>query len=403
MIKKFLQLFGFKFNPKLTPEELENIEKNNKAQPHLIELWATKQFESIYELVNLGITITDKNLKYNIADYVSHLFLNPNQIDNNKDFSTFLKILEKDKNLCDYFFREYADESSSWNSYSASPIERSCASLRYQNKFGFSRKKHENINRFHQIFYQSFQVDFNKEDNPVTFSPIQDSNKLFFKLLFEQLDKGAKCSNMGLPVEFIWAYWKEKNGNIPFHSKKEIEKFSNFSKNFYGHNVYSNLFSDPEVQQKLQTFFFNFTEHQLLKVKEFSDVHKDLVDSLKQDKIKNSQSLSDIADILEMPPILNLHLKMLDSQFQYFKEKKTLSPEYLHYVDEQEKVVLSVIDEFNLMKNINNGDDSQSYCEATLELVKNVHSSLNELINKIELSNIEALAQAHKIESKMKR
>lgn len=402
MIKKFLQLFGFKFNPKLTPEELANIDKNNKAQPHLIELWATDQFESIYELVNLGITITDKNLKYNIANYISHLFLNSNHFNNNKDFSTFLKILEKDKNFCDYFFKEFAEESTSWHSYSSSPIERSCASLRYQNTFSVSRK-HNTVHRFHQIFYESFRVDFNNKDNPVLFSPIQDSNKLFFKILFEQLDKGAKCSNMGLPVEFIWAYWKEKNGNIPFHSKKEIEKFSNFTKNFYGHNVYSQLFPDAEIQKNLQTFFFNFTEHQLLKVKEFSEVHKDLVDSLKQDKIKNSQSLSDIADVLEMPPIFNLHLKMLDSQFQYFKEKKNLSPEYLHYVDEQEKVVLSVIDEFHLMKNINIGDESQSYREATIELIKNVHSTLNELINKIELSNIEALAQVHKIESKMKR
>lgn len=424
-MKKFIALFkNLKLFKKESEEDkklrLMKIEKENKIQSHIADLLEVEQFDKILELVESGSRITSPKNREIISKKLTNLLLvNTNSIlellkketdqdintikmeraiKHRNDASNLIKIVTIDQELRKDFYKTYSDKSTFWKIDSSDSLSNFIQKLEYQKMYNCNRES----SLLHYFYFESFKTNSKLGDE---FSiSLRNDNKysqefftLFFTMIKENIDTD-KNFNFAFPVEFLWAFHefeKNKDGALFFNDEKRVKKLINLTKSFYQGNLYSSLIKNGTLQNLHKTFFYNFTEKTIFQKNSLVSVHQEILNSLKNDQLKETTDILKIAEIYNVPSLLKLQLNIIKSQITYFDESQNVSPEISHYLQSQQVNIIDILENYQNISSISTSSDELT--NKISSILENISEELKTFIQSHEKNKLNLLKNNQKI------
>lgn len=422
-MKKFIALFkNLQFFKKESEEDkklrLMQIEKENKIQSHIADLLEVEQFDKVLELVESGSRITsEKNMNF-ISKKLTNLLLVNNQsilellkkeqdIDETKieraikhrnDASNLIKIVTIDKALRKEFYQTYSYKSTFWKIESSDSLYNISQKLKYNHMYNCNIES----SLLHYFYFESFKTNSKpgdefslslKNDNKYS----QEFFNLFFTMIKENIDTDKKF-NFAFPVEFLWAFHefeKNKDGALFFNDEKRVKKLINLTTSFYHGNLYSSLIKNETFQNLHKTFFYNFIEKTIFQKNSLVSVHQEILNSLKNDQLKETTDILKIAEIYNVPSLLKLQLNIIKSQITYFDESQNVPPEISHYIQSQQVNIIDILENYQNISSISTSSDELT--NKISSILENISEELKTFIQSHEKNKLNLLENNQKM------
>lgn len=422
-MKKFIAIFkNLQFFKKESEEDkklrLMQIEKENKIQSHIADLLEVEQFDKVLELVESGSRITsEKNMDF-ISEKLTKLLLINHQsilellkkeqdrdetkieraIKHRSDASNLIKIVTIDKALRKEFYQTYSYKSTFWKIESSDSLYNISQKLKYDHMYHCSEKS----SLLHYFYFESFKTNSKpgdefslslKNDNKYS----QEFFNLFFTMIKENIDTDKKF-NFAFPVEFLWAFHefeKNKDGALFFNDEKRVKKLINLTTSFYHGNLYSSLIKNETFQNLHKTFFYNFIEKTIFQKNSLVSVHQEILNSLKNDQLKETTDILKIAEIYNVPSLLKLQLNIIKSQITYFDESQNVPPEISHYIQSQQVNIIDILENYQNISSISTSSDELT--NKISSILENISEELKTFIQSHEKNKLNLLENNQKM------
>lgn len=412
---KILQIWKPKENEAEIAARKAIEEKQQMLETHIAALVKTKSYDKILEIVKTGKNIKSKQNVDALSKNFSHMLLSKNEqihkmfqstvIDSNfedyKNLCNLIDIALENPSLRKSFYIQFSEDVYSWKSSAYDPVMAIGEKLKYQSKFN----KNQNSTFMHYMFIEGIFQPNDGKDKELSIKPEAKLTNKFIELISVMLKENnnpKKSSfDIGLPVELIWAiYQKEKNSEL-FKNPQSIEKILKLKSKYIEDNLYVSFIANNEEKLRYHNFFYNFETNTIYQKKNLSEQHVDIMKILldeKREEIKKNGNIDEY-DTLNLPPILKLHINMVNSQLKYLDEITNISPELDSYIKNQKLNIIEIVDSYHNIDGLN--IDKQDLTDNFIKILNTISEEFKTFIQNHEQQKLKELEQQSSLVKKM--